>query len=335
MTDLTTAYLGFELSSPLVASAGPLTSRLDSSRCSRTRAQRRSSCRSLFEEEIVARGSSCTTLHDPGHGVVCRGAHVLSQTSAGPPSVDRYLELVEAAKAALDVPVIASVNGTSPGGWVRYARELVDAGADALELNLYAVAADVTDTADMVEERQLELVRAVREAVSVPSRSSSRRTTRRSATSPSASLDAGADGLVLFNRFYQPDLDLDALDVQPTLHLSSSPELRLPLRWIAILAGQVDGFLAASTGVHRVDDVVKVLLAGADVAMSTSALLVHGAMHLATLRTGLEDWLAEHEYHSVAELRGSVSRRSVPDPDLYERAQYARVLHRSTDAFLG
>ncbi|HYU66959.1 MAG TPA: hypothetical protein VEK09_09425, partial [Jatrophihabitantaceae bacterium] len=179
------------------------------------------------------------------------------------------------------------------------------------------------------------LVRAVRDAVSVPLAVKLSPYYTALGHFAVSALEAGADGLVLFNRFYQPDINLDVLDVQPTLHLSSSPELRLPLRWIAILAGQVDGSLAASTGVHRVDDVIKVLLAGADVAMSTSALLVHGAMHLTTLRTGLEGWLAEHEYHTVAELRGSVSRRSVPDPDLYERAQYARVLHRSTDAFLG
>jgi dihydroorotate dehydrogenase (fumarate) len=334
MTDLTTRYLGFELSSPLVASAGPLTSRLETLEMLREAGAAAVVLPSLFEEEVIASGLELHDLHTQGTESFAEALTYLPDLG-GPTVVDRALELVEGAKGALDVPVIASVNGTTPGGWVRHSRELVDAGADALELNLYSVAADVTDTADMVEERQLELVRAVREAVSVPLAVKLSPYYTALGHFAVSVLDAGADGLVLFNRFYQPDINLDVLDVQPTLHLSSSPELRLPLRWIAILAGQVDGFLAASTGVHRVDDVVKALLAGADVAMSTSALLVHGAMHLATLRTGLEDWLAEHEYHSVAELRGSVSRRSVPDPDLYERAQYARVLHRSTDAFLG
>jgi len=334
MADLTTQYLGFELSSPLVASAGPLTSRLDTLEMLQDAGAAAVVLPSLFEEEVIASGLELHALHTQGTESFAEALTYLPDLG-GPTVVERALELVEGAKGALDVPVIASVNGTTPGGWVRHSRELVDAGTDALELNLYSVAADVTDTAGTVEARQLELVRAVRDAVSVPLAVKLSPYYTALGHFAVSVLEAGADGLVLFNRFYQPDINLDVLDVRPTLHLSSSPELRLPLRWIAILAGQVDGFLAASTGVHRVDDVVKVLLAGADVAMSTSALVVHGARHLTTLRTGLERWLAEHEYQSVAELRGSVSRRSVPDPDLYERAQYARVLHRSTDAFLG
>lgn len=334
MADLTTQYLGLELSSPLVASAGPLTSRLDTLEMLHDAGAAAVVLPSLFEEEIVATGLELQTLHAQGTESFAEALTYLPELG-GPTVVDRFLELVAGAKRVLDVPVIASINGTTPGGWVRHSRELVDAGADALELNLYSVAADLSDTAGAIEARQLELVGAVRDAVAVPLAVKLSPYYTALGHFAARVLEAGADGLVLFNRFYQPDINLDVLDVQPTLHLSNSAELRLPLRWIAILAGQVRGSLAASTGVHGVDDVVKVLLAGADVAMSTSALLQHGAQHLATLRAELEGWLFDHEYESVAQLRGSVSRQSVPDPDLYERAQYARVLHRSTDAFLG
>jgi dihydroorotate dehydrogenase (fumarate) len=334
MADLSTQYLGLELSSPLVASAGPLTSRIDTLEQLQDRGAAAVVLPSLFEEEVVANGIELQALHSQGTESFPEALTYLPELG-GPTVVDRYLELLEAAKAVLDVPVIASVNGTTSGGWVRYSRELAAAGADAIELNLYSVAADVSDNADEIEARQLTLVRAVREGVEVPLAVKLSPYYTALAHFAVGVLNAGADGLVLFNRFYQPDINLDVLDVQPTLHLSSSTELRLPLRWIAILAGQVRGSLAASTGVHTVDDVVKVLLAGADVTMSTSALLRHGAIHLSTLRDGLEHWLDEHEYKSVSELRGSVSRLSVPDPDLYERAQYERVLHRSTDAFLG
>jgi dihydroorotate dehydrogenase (fumarate) len=334
MADLTTQYLGFELSSPLIASAGPLTSSVETLELLQDRGVAAVVLPSLFEEEVIATGLEQHALHSQGTESFAEALTYLPELN-GPTVLDRYLELLEGAKSALDVPVIASVNGTTPGGWVQYSRELVSAGADALELNLYSVAADVTDTAESVEARQLELVRAVRDTASVPLAVKLSPYYTAFGHFAVSVLEAGADGLVLFNRFYQPDINLDVLDVQPTLHLSSSTELRLPLRWIAILAGQVQGSLAASTGVHRVDDVVKVLLAGADVAMSTSALLQHGAIHLTVLRDGLERWLEEHEYESVAELRGSVSMRSVPDPDLYERAQYTQVLHRTTDAFLG
>jgi dihydroorotate dehydrogenase (fumarate) len=334
MADLTTRYLGLELSSPLVASAGPLTSRLDTLEMLHDAGAAAVVLPSLFEEEVIASGLELQALHTQGTESFAEALTYLPELG-GPTVVDQFLELVSGAKSTLDVPVIASINGTTPGGWVRHSRELVDAGADALELNLYSVAADLTDTAAAIEARQLDLVRAVREAVSVPLAVKLSPYYTAFGHFAAGVLEAGADGLVLFNRFYQPDINLDVLDVQPMLHLSSSAELRLPLRWIAILAGQIRGSLAASTGVHRVDDVVKVLLAGADVAMSTSALLVHGARHVATLRTELDRWLVDHEYESVAQLRGSVSRQSVPDPDLYERAQYARVLHRSTDAFLG
>jgi dihydroorotate dehydrogenase (fumarate) len=222
--------------------------------------------------------------------------------------------------------VIASLNGTTPGGWVRHARRLQDAGADAIELNLYAVATDPAVAAAEVEARYLEVVAAVRAAVTVPLAVKLSPFFTATANMAVRVVGAGADGLVLFNRFYQPDLDLETLDVVPRLVLSTSDELRLPLRWIAILHGQVRASLAATTGVHTGMDAAKVLLAGADVAMMTSALLRHGPDHVRAVEAELVTILDERGYASVAELRGSMSRRSIPDPAGFERANYARTL---------
>jgi dihydroorotate dehydrogenase (fumarate) len=237
-----------------------------------------------------------------------------------------YLDHITQAKQALSVPVIASLNGITPGGWVGHAKRMRDAGADALELNLYTVATDPRVGAAELEARYLDLVADVRAAVSIPLAVK---------LSPfftalanfAARLDAaGVDGLVLFNRFYQPDLDLDSRDVVPRLVLSTSEELRLPLRWIAILYGRVQTSLAATTGIHTGLDAAKVLLAGADVAMMTSALLRNGPGHVAVVAQELQRVLAEHEFDSVAQLRGSMSRVHMPDPAGFERANYMRTL---------
>jgi dihydroorotate dehydrogenase (fumarate) len=237
-----------------------------------------------------------------------------------------YLALIEQAKRAVAIPVIASLNGVTPGGWVRHARRMQDAGADALELNLYSVATDPRVAAAELEARYLELVAAVRAAVTVPLAVKLSPFFTALANFAVRVEQAGADGLVLFNRFYQPDLDLDALDVVPRLVLSNSEELRLPLRWIAILRGQVRASLAATTGVHTGLDAAKVLLAGADVAMMTSALLRHGPGHLQAVEEELRAVMAERDYDSVAQLRGSMSQAAMPDPEGFERANYMRTL---------
>ena len=237
-----------------------------------------------------------------------------------------YLQRIEQAKRAVAIPVIASLNGVTPGGWVRHAERMQDAGADALELNLYSVATDPRVGAAELEARYLELVAAVRAAVTVPLAVKLSPFFTALANMAVRIVEAGADGLVLFNRFYQPDLDLDSLDVVPRLVLSTSEELRLPLRWMAILRGQVRASLAATTGVHTGLDAAKVLLAGADVAMMTSALLRHGAGHVRTVERELVAILAERDYDSVAQLRGSMSRSSMPDPAGFERANYMRTL---------
>ncbi len=232
----------------------------------------------------------------------------------------------------MDVPVIASLNAITTGGWVRHARRIQDAGADALELNLYHVPADPTRTAVIAEAEDLALIAAVRAAVTIPlAVKLSPYYSAFSAFAPMA-VRAGADGLVLFNRFYQPDLDLERLEVVPSLELSQPWELRLPVRWIAILRPQLGSevSLAATSGVHAGTDAVKALMAGADVAMMTSALLRHGPEHLATVETELRDWLTEHEYVSVDQLRGSASAATAGDPAAFERANYRATIRSWT-----
>ena len=329
MTDLTTTYLGLELASPLVASASPLTGRLDTLERLAAAGAAAVVLPSLFEEDITAAAMDRQRLFTQGTEAFAEALTYLPEPE-GDDELDRHLQLVTDAKATLDIPVIASLNGTTRGGWIRYASDLVDAGADALELNVYGIGANADDTAASFEIELLRLVRAVRDEVEVPLavKISPFFTVLSHFVGQVAA--AGADGLVCFNRFYQPDFDLETLAVTPTLDLSTSAELRLPLRWIGLLHGRVQCSLALSTGVHTRDDAAKALLAGADVVMATSSLLVHGPEHLGTLHRGLSEWLEDHEYESVAQARGSVSARSVPDPDAYERANYRQVLRRFT-----
>ena len=332
MTDMTTAYLGLELASPLVASASPLTGRLDTLERLAAAGAAAVVLPSLFEEDITAAALDRQRLFTQGTEAFAEALTYLPEPE-GDDELDRHLQLVADAKAALDIPVIASLNGTTRGGWIRYATDLVEAGADALELNVYGVGANPDDTAASFEIELLRLVRAVRSEVEVPLavKISPFFTVLSHFVDQVAA--AGADGVVCFNRFYQPDFDLQTLAVTPTLDLSTSAELRLPLRWIGLLHGRVPCSLALSTGVHTRDDAAKALLAGADVVMATSSLLVHGPEHLGTLHRGLSEWLEDHEYESVAQARGSVSARSVSDPHAYERANYRQVLQRFTSTY--
>jgi dihydroorotate dehydrogenase (fumarate) len=324
--DLRTRYLGLELRSPLVASASPLTGELDGLRWLQDAGAAAAVLPSLFEEQLTHDQLELDRLLETTSEHVGEAQSYfpeLQDYNTGPWS---YLKRIEQAKRAVAIPVIASLNGVTPGGWVRHASRMQDAGADALELNLYSVATDPRVGAAELEARYLELVAAVRAAVAVPLAVKLSPFFTALANMAVRIVEAGADGLVLFNRFYQPDLDLDTLDVVPRLVLSSSEELRLPLRWIAILRGQVGGSLAATTGVHTGLDAAKVLLAGADVAMMTSALLRHGPGHVRTVERELLTILAERDYDSVGQLRGSMSRSAMPDPDGFERANYMRTL---------
>jgi len=309
-----------------VASASPLTARLDHVRRLEAAGAGAIVLPSLFEEQITRDALDLDMTLESGAESFPEALSYFPEATEYVTVPDQYLDHLQAAKGASGVPVIASLNGSSRGGWVQWAHRLQEAGADALELNVYTVAADPGMSGRTVEDRVVELVESVREAVRIPLAvklgpfySSMPEMARRV-------VEAGADGLVLFNRFYQPDFDLETLEVVPRLVLSSSDELRLPLRWIAILHGQVECSLAATTGVHTAEDAVKVILAGANVAMLTSALLLHGPEHLATVETDLVRWMSEHEYESVEQLRGSMSQRAVPDPEAFERANYLRML---------
>jgi dihydroorotate dehydrogenase (fumarate) len=229
-------------------------------------------------------------------------------------------------KDALEIPVIASLNGIGLGNWVSYAKRMQEAGADAIELNVYFIAADPDETGDEVEERYVKLVEAVRGEISIPLAVKIGPFFSSVGHMAHRLVAAGADGLVLFNRFMQPDIDLEILTVDPTLHLSSSDELLLPLRWIGILRDRVHASLAATTGVHTADDALKMLLVGADVVMLASALLRHGPGHIETILHGITSWMTEHDYASVEQLRGSMSQANVPNPVAFARANYAQLV---------
>ena len=275
---------------------------------------------SLFEEELATGQDQVGG--DPDVGRADQAGY-----GAGPAA---YLSLLEQAKASLSIPVIASLNGSSRGGWVRHATRLEQAGADALELNIYYVSSRPGLSGGEVEENYLDVVRAVRRAIGIPLAVKLSPYFSSLANLAGQLVEAGANGLVLFNRFYQPDLDIEAMEVLPALELSSSAELRLPLRWIAILHRRWGISLAASTGVHTAEDVVKVLLAGADVAMMTSALLHNGPDHLRSVELRLRDWMDRHRYETIDQLRGQLSQRSVPDPATFERANYIKTLASRT-----
>jgi dihydroorotate dehydrogenase (fumarate) len=322
MADLRTRYLGLDLRTPLVASASPLTGSLDGLRRLEEAGAAAVVLPSLFEEQLTEEADQVGRLLEAGAGSL-PAALALDDYNAGPYG---YLALVEKAKASLQIPVIASLNGVTPGAWVEHASLLEEAGADALELNSYYVSSSPGLAGSEVEWRFLELVGSVRQRIGIPLAVKLSPYFSSLANLARQLVEAGSDGLVLFNRFYQPDLDLETLEVTPQLELSSSEELRLPLRWIAILHRKVPASLAASTGVHTATDVVKVLLAGADVAMMTSALLRHGPEHLRVVEAGLRDWLDERRMESVGHARGLRSQRSVRDPAAWERANYITML---------
>jgi dihydroorotate dehydrogenase (fumarate) len=333
--DLSTSYLGMTLRSPVVASASPLTGDLPSLRALDAAGVGAVVLPSLFEEQLeheiaeVERflGMSADVNPEATFGYT----PVLDGYNNG--SV-RYLRLIRDAKATVSVPVIASLNGATKGGWTAYARMISDAGADALELNIYQVAAEPSRTGRDVESETLSIVEAVVKACDVPVAVKLSPYFSSLANLAGRLVDAGASGLVLFNRFYQPDINLETLSVSPHLVLSDSDELRLPLRWMALLHGRVDASLAATTGIHTRLDVAKVLLAGANVAMTTSALLRHGPDHATALVDGLRDWMAEREYASVTQLTGSVSQANVADPAAFERANYLDTITRYASTFL-
>jgi dihydroorotate dehydrogenase (fumarate) len=325
--DLTTNYLGLDLTGPLMASSSPLTGEVESLLALQEAGAAAVVLPSIFEEEIEHDAVALDLGRDFGaaqHGEAAEG--YLPEPAGPEAGPDHFLQGIRAARAALRIPIIASLNGTSTGGWTRYANRLEDEGADALELNIYLIAADPTTTGVEIEDRYLRLVSAVRDAVDVPLAVKVGPQFSAPANMARRLVEAGADGLVLFNRFYQPDIDLDEMTTTTDLVLSAPAEMRLTLRWIAILAGRLDASLAATTGVHDAEAVIKLILAGADVAMMASALIRNGPDHLATALAGVRQWLGDRGYESVDQARGSLSQASSPDPSAFERANYMQTL---------
>jgi dihydroorotate dehydrogenase (fumarate) len=324
--DLTTRYMGLRLKNPLVASASPLTGKLDSIRRLEDAGAAAIVLPSLFQEEIdadAARYDELTTAHDDSWPEASSNFPALGDYRLGP---DHYLEHIRKARAATTMPVIASLNGVSNEGWISYAAMIEQAGAHGLELNVYFIAADITVSGHDVEQRYLDILKSVRTAVSIPIAIKLSPYFSSLGNMALALDDAGADALVLFNRFYQPDLDPVQLRIMNDLHLSEPNEIRLPLLWLAVLAGRVDATLAASTGVTTAIEVVKYLLVGADAVMTTSALLRKGEAHIGVLLKGLVEWLTAREFSSLAEVRGIMSQQNLKDPQAFERANYLKIL---------
>jgi dihydroorotate dehydrogenase (fumarate) len=326
MADLATSYLGLRLKHPVVASAGPISHTLGGIRQLEDAGAAAIVLFSLFEEQI--RLENAATEH-----LIAVGSESFSEALDYFPAVEDYevgpepyLELIRRAREATEIPIIASLNGATPEGWLDYAGMIEEAGAAALELNLYYIPADLGTSGREVEELYRRVLRQVRSAVRIPIAIKLNPFFSAPGEMAQSLASSGADGLVLFNRFYQPDFDLETLEVVPSLQLSRPEEIRLPLLWIAILRGRIEASLAASTGVHTAAEVVKYLLAGADAVMTTSALLQHGPGHLATLVSGLGRWLDERGYASVEQMKGSMSQRSVANPTAFERANYIKVL---------
>jgi dihydroorotate dehydrogenase (fumarate) len=321
MTDLHTDYLGLRLKSPIVASPSPMTGEIDGVIELERHGVGAIVLPSLFEEQIEHEANEIDRLLSAHANSDWQATEFFPEMNEES-GVDRYIALVESAKAAVDVPVIASLNGASIGGWLRYGTLLEDAGADAIEVNLYNVAADPIVSSTSLESEQFGLIAILADELNIPLAVKISPFYSSLAAFLVSVEEAGAAGVVMFNRFYQPDLDLETLLVQPRLSLSTPEELRLPLRWTGIIREHLSMSIAASTGVHSGFDVAKLLLVGADVAMATSSLLRNGASHVATMEEQLRDWMVEHDYESVEQMRGAVRSEASVDPAAFERANY-------------
>jgi dihydroorotate dehydrogenase (fumarate) len=324
--DLTTTYMGMTLRTPLVPSASPLSEDIDSIKRMEDAGAAAVVLYSLFEEQIIAQRYD---LHH--HLTYGTESYAEALTYFPEPPVfnlgpEGYLEHIRQAKAAVDIPIIASLNGASIGGWTDYATQMQQAGADALELNVYYIPTDVELTGEAVEATYVDILSAVKAVVSIPVAMKLSPFFSNMANMARCLDLAGADALVLFNRFYQPDIDLETLEVVPHVLLSTPQDLRLPMRWIAILYHRLQADLAATSGIHTAVDVVKMLMAGAQITMMYSALLKHGIDHLRTVEQELRDWMERYEYTSVQQMQGSMSQQHCPDPSAFERAQYMRAL---------
>jgi dihydroorotate dehydrogenase (fumarate) len=324
--DLTTTYLGLPLKNPIVPSASPLSHTLDGMKRLEDAGASAVVMYSLFEEQIAHESKELDHYMQYGTESFAESLSYFPQTEEYNLGPEEYLELIGRAKRALRIPVIASLNGISTGGWTDYAKKMEQAGADALELNVYYIPTDQRHSSEEVEQRYLDILKAVKGTVTVPVAMKLSPYFSSLANMAARLEAAGANGLVLFNRFYQPDIDLEALEVKPNVILSTPQAMRLPLRWIAVLYGRVKTSFAATSGIHNAQDVIKLLMAGADVTMMCSALLKHGPGHIRQVLDEMNQWMLDHEYVSVSQMKGSMSQKSVANPEAFERANYMRTL---------
>jgi dihydroorotate dehydrogenase (fumarate) len=327
MVDLTTTYLGLKLKNPLVASPSPLSEKVDNIKRLEEAGVSAVVMYSLFEEQITHESLELDYFLNQGTETFAESLTYFPEAGKYTLAPDKYVERLEKTKNAVTIPVIGSLNGVSTGGWIKYARKIQDAGADALELNLYYLPIDMDMSSSLIEDTYIRLVEDVKSAIKLPLAVKLAPFFTALPNFASRLVSVGADGLVLFNRFYQPDMDLENLEVVPNLVLSDSDDLRLPLRWIAILYGKVKADLALTSGVHTSEDVLKAMMAGASVAMTTSAILKNGLKTVPSILKGMEEWMVAHEYESVKQMRGSMSQGAVADPAAFERANYMKVLN--------
>jgi len=326
--DLTTKYLGFDLKNPLVPSASPLSKSVEQAKELEDHGASALIMYSLFEEAITAETETINRfLNQQDTGFAEADDGFLPDWQDFSTGLDQYLDNVRRLKEALDIPVIASLNGVTPSGWVSNGKLLEEAGADALELNVYYVAADINQSGTDVEARYLEILRQLKGAIGIPINMKLSPSFSSVGNMVTRLAGAGADGVSLFNRFYQPDINIDSLRLQPSLHPSTSAEALLAMRWIAILYGRIDGLsLGATSGIHTAEDAIKLLLAGADVVHLCSTLLKNGPQQVARIEKGLVQWMEEQSFESLADVRGRVSALSIPNPADFERANYVNII---------
>lgn len=324
--DLSTTYLGLKLRSPLVAAASPLSEEIDSIKQMEEAGAAAVVLHSLFEEQL--RQDSAELVHNLEQGTESFAEALTyfpepEEFRLGP---EEYLKHIAKAKKAVKIPIIASLNGSSVGGWTKYAKAIQQAGADALELNIYNIPTDMELTSAEIEQSYLDIVKAVKAEVTIPVAVKLSPFFTNFANMAKRLDKAGANGLVLFNRFYQPDIDLETLEIKPNILLSTPMAMRVPLRWVAMLYGKLRCNLAATSGIHRASDSLKMLMAGADITMLCSALIRHGARQVGVVERDMMAWMEEHEYESVTQLKGSLSQKNCADPSAFERAQYMKAI---------
>lgn len=324
--DLTTSYLGLNLRSPFVPSASPLSENLDNLKKMEECGAGAVVLHSLFEEQLRLESAEVNAGLTQGTESFAEALSYFPEPSEFKLGPEEYLEHIAKAKKAVSIPVIASLNGSSVGGWTNYAKQMQQAGADALELNIYYIPTDLSLTGDKVEQVYLDILKSVKAVVKIPVAVKLSPYFSSLANMAKRLDDAGANGLVMFNRFYQPDINLATLEVEHTVLLSTAQARRLPLRWIAMLYGKIKADMAATSGIHSAQDALKMLMAGAKVTMFCSALMKHGIPHLKTVEREMIMWMQEHEYESVKQMQGSVSQKKSADPSAYERAQYMKIL---------